>query len=80
MKENGWGKERKINDGYADPGDRWRMEAEANSMANGRLFNLYFIHATSPCTVAPDIHVVRVVSILTSYIILISSLLPSMMS
>jgi hypothetical protein len=51
---------------YANPGDRWRRDTEAKSMANRRLFKLYFIHATSPCTVAPDIHVVRVVSIPTS--------------
>jgi hypothetical protein len=35
-------------------------------LANGRLFKLYIIHLTSPCTVAPDIHV-QFVSIPTSY-------------
>jgi hypothetical protein len=45
------------------------VEAEAKSSANGRLFKLYFIHATSPCTVASDIHVVQVVSINTSHLV-----------
>jgi hypothetical protein len=66
--EKGWGKEKKINGEPAMPilvaGGGG---AEAKSMANGRLFKLYFFHTTSPCTAAPDIHVVRVVSIPTLY-------------
>ncbi len=37
--------------------------AEAKPSANGRFFKLYFIHASSLSTVAPDIYDVRVVSI-----------------
>ncbi len=44
------------------------MEAESKPLAIGRLFKLYFIHATSPCTVAEDINVVWIVSFPTSYI------------
>jgi hypothetical protein len=68
MTEHGWGKERKINGELAMPilvaGER---AAEAKPSANGRLFKLYFIHATSSSTLTPDIYVVRVVSNPTSY-------------
>ncbi len=40
---------------------------EAKSSANGKLFKLYFIHATSSLTIAPDIYIVRVVNIPTLY-------------
>jgi hypothetical protein len=42
--------------------------AEAKPSGNGRVFKLYFIHATSLRTIAPDIHIVQVVGILTSFI------------
>ncbi len=64
----GWGEKEERRTGYADVGRRWRGEAEAKTSANGRLFKLYFIHKTSQGDVAKDIHVVRVVSILTSYL------------
>jgi hypothetical protein len=67
MTENGWGKERKIKGKIAMSilvagGEGG---AEARPWANGRLFKLYFIHATSPCTLVLNIHVIRVVSIPT---------------
>jgi hypothetical protein len=70
MMENGWGEERKINGEPATPVLVAGGEggAEAKSSANGRLFKLYFIHATLPKIVAPDIHVVRVISKPTPYI------------
>jgi hypothetical protein len=49
-----------------------RGVAEAKLSANGRFFKLYFIHAASPCTVAPDIHVVRFVSIPTWYVTIVT--------
>jgi hypothetical protein len=58
----GGGEKDKRQTGYADPDDRWRWEAEAKSLENVWLFNLYFIH------VALGIHVIRVVSIPTSYV------------
>jgi hypothetical protein len=64
----GWDEKDKRRTSYADPGRRWRVEAEAKPSANGRLFKSYFIHGTSPCTVAEDIYAVRFVSIPTSYI------------
>jgi hypothetical protein len=44
------------------------MGGEIKPLAKGRLFKLYFSHATSPSTIAPDIYLVKVVSIPTSYI------------
>jgi hypothetical protein len=42
----------------------WQVDrgVEAKPLANGQLFKLYFIQATSPCTIVPDIHVVWIVS------------------
>jgi hypothetical protein len=61
--ENGQGEKDKWRTHYADPGGRWRGWAEAKPSANGWFFKLYFFHAVTPSTVAPDIYVVRVVSI-----------------
>jgi hypothetical protein len=36
--------------------------AEAKPLANGELFKLYFIHATSLSTVAQDVYIVQVES------------------
>jgi hypothetical protein len=46
------GKKDERRTGYADPGRRWRGEPEAKTLANGRLFKLYFIHKTSQGDVA----------------------------
>ncbi len=63
MTENGWGQERKINGEPATPILVAGGEGgEAKSSANGCLIKLYFIHLTSPFTVAPDIHVIQVVN------------------
>jgi hypothetical protein len=65
--ENGWGEERKINGELATPiVVKGGEGGGAEPFANGWLFKLYFIHATSLCNGAPDIYVVRVVSIPTS--------------
>jgi hypothetical protein len=44
-----------------------RGGAETKPSPKVLLFKIHFIHGTSPCNVAPDIDVVRFVSIPTSY-------------
>jgi hypothetical protein len=55
--------------GASQSAEPWAGGAETKPSPKILLFKLYFIHGTSPCTVAPDIDVVWVVSILTSYIV-----------
>jgi hypothetical protein len=54
--------------GASQSADRWAGGAETKPSLKILLFKLYFIHGTSPCNVEPDIDVVRVVSIPTSYL------------
>ncbi len=68
--ENGWGKGKKMNGGPATAdlvaGERGGGP-EAKQSAKG-LSLKYFIHATSPCNIAPNIHIVWVKCQFTSYI------------
>ncbi len=54
--------------GASQSADRWAGGTETKPSPKILLFKSYFIHGTSLCTVAPDIDVVRVASIPTSYI------------